>query len=148
MSKAFYSVVAGLAFLLAFNSGQMSSQTIVAQPTQFTKTVQTIPGAISTSLTCIVGYASGCLLKLTDKFTDPYVCGADFTATGQTITIQDAAGVLWIVNGGILGATGAPAGWAFTPSNAAGCRLFPGGVYIQAGSSGVTGRLTISYNPR
>jgi hypothetical protein len=50
------------------------------------------------------------------------------------------------VGGGVLGAAGAPVGWVFVAPSDVSCRRFPGGVYIQAGGSGVTGSVTIKYN--
>lgn len=146
-AKAFASRVFYPAYILALVIvASLVAQTPVPQPTQFLFTVQTIPAAIPTSNTCIVGFAVGCLLKLVPGHTDPYLCGADFSATGQTITLSDANGTPWVVNGAVLGASGAPVGWLFVAPNDAACRMFPGGVYVQAGSSGVTGRLTIKYN--
>lgn len=125
------------------------AQTVVQQPAQFNNVVQTLPGAMPTSLTCVVGYAVGCILKLTatGSSTDPYVCGGDIEASGQTILLQDANAVALLNN--TLGTSGNVVTWFFpTPltSKDDGCRVFPGGVYVQAGSSGVTFRLTIKYN--
>jgi len=125
----------------------LSAQTVVPQPGQFQFTVQTLPGAIPTSLTCLVGKAVGCILQLKPQNSDPQVCGFDFTATGQTITMQDQNGTLWVINGATLGSSGSPVGTMWQAPNDSGCRIFPGGVYIQANTSGVTGRITIKYNP-
>lgn len=121
-------------------------QTIIPQPTQFLHTMQTVPGAIPTSLTCLVGRASGCIFRLSNINSDPQVCGFDFTATGQTIMMQDQNAVPWIINGAALGTLAAGVGTLWTAPNDTGCRMFSGGVYIQAGSSGVTGRVTIKFN--
>lgn len=146
MNKFIQQIGSGAYVLALMTVTALFSQTPVPQPTQFLFTVQTIPAAIPTSNTCIVGFAVGCLLKLIPGHSDPYLCGADFSATGQTITLSDANSIPWVVNGAALGASGAPVGWVFVAPNDAACRMFPGGVYIQAGSSGVTGRLTIKYN--
>lgn len=134
-----------LTFLLSMVAG---AQTVVQQPAQFNYVVQSLPGAMPTSLTCIVGYASGCILRLTPTVssTDPYVCGGDIEASGQTILLQDVNGVALMNN--TLGTSGNVVTWFFTPmtSKDDGCRIFPGGVYVQAGASGVTFRLTIKYN--
>lgn len=125
------------------------SQTVVQQPAQFNFVVQSLPGAVPTSLTCVVGYAVGCIYRLTasGNSTDPYVCGGDIEASGQTITLQDANAVTLLNNA--LGTSGNLVTWWFpTPltSKDEGCRIFPGGVYIQASASGATFRLTIKFN--
>ena len=135
-------------FALLFVGMLLWGQSVVPQPGQFTTTVQMLPGAIPTSLTCIVGPGSGCLLQIAapspgTTATDPYLCAADFLASGQTITLQDGqpTPVAWIVGGGAL--TG---GWEWHATTDSTCRVFPQGLYIVAGSSGVTGKLTIKYN--
>ncbi len=125
------------------------AQTIIPQPAQFLTVVQTVPGAVPTSLTCLVGFDSSCLYKLTHNptATDPYVCGGDIEAAGQTILLQDANAVTLLNN--TLGSSGSQMTWFFpTPltNSDTGCRMFPGGVYIQAGSTGATFRLTIKFN--
>ena len=112
-----------------------------------------IPAAIPTSSTCIAGFASTCKLQLVNTQpglsyspNDPFLCAADFTATGQTITMQDANSNLWIVGGAALGSAGTPTGWSWLANSDATCRRFPGGVYIQSNGAGVTGSLTIKYN--
>lgn len=126
----------------------LQAQPIVVQPGSLNQAVQTRPAAIATSLTCLVGFASGCTFRLPVTSSDPYLCSADFTATGQTITMQDANGVPWIVSGGALGSSGNPAGWEWHSSATISCRWFPGGVYIQANATGVTGKLSVSYQAR
>lgn len=136
-------------FLLAviLIGGAALSQTLIPQPSQLNQAVQTLPGAMPTSLTCIVGRASSCLFVLRSTDTDPYLCNADFTATGQTITMQDANGIIGLLSGAPLPVSGStPTSWAFMANNDASCRIFPGGVYIVAGSSGVTGKMTIKFN--
>ncbi len=93
--------------------------------------VQTRPQAIPTSLTTVISQ-------------DAYICLADFTATGQTILVQDRQGapVVWINN--TLGASMSATTWIFGDHSAnTYCRFFPNGISIQAGSSGVTGYLVI-----
>ncbi len=72
-----------------------------------------------------------------------YVCYADFTATGQNISVQDrqATPVVWINN--VLGASMSPATWFFNAVESTKCRPMPNGITIQAGSSGVTGTMII-----
>lgn len=120
------------------------SQTVVAKPGQLDNTVQMLPGAIPTSSKCLVGAASTCIVRTTST---PYVCAADFTGTGQTITMQDgqATPVVWIVGGGVLGGVGAPVGWGWGVSRDSDCRPFLYGVYLVAGTSGATGSVTIKY---
>jgi len=109
--------------------GTAMAQTVAPQPVNFNTTVQMQPGAFPTALTCLVGFASTCKYVLpgtSDPNHDPYVCNADITASGQTVTLQDANGVTWI--SGTLGTGGSPVTWMPPP----GCRWFPGGLYIQA----------------
>ena len=129
--------------------GVLIAQVVMTHPKSFTNVVMMIPGAVPTSSTCLVGYATGCILRYSKNSTssDPYVCAADFTATGQTITMQDgqATPVPWVVGGGVLGSSGSPAGWTWTAPTDAECRIFPGGVYLQANGSGATGSVIIKY---
>lgn len=133
--------------------GLVGAQTVVVQPAQFNYVVQMVPGTIPTSNTCIVGFASTCISKLTNSSpgtptspNDPFLCAADFTATGQTITLQDANSTPWVVGGAVLGSSGSPVGWTWIANSDSTCRRFPGGVYVIAGGAGVTGSLTIKYN--
>src|ERR1017187_6962746 len=132
--------------LFAVSCLLVSAQTLIVQPAQFNHAYQTVPGAIPTSLTCLVGKAAGCLLRLTATASDPQVCGFDFTATGQTIIMQDQNTIPWVINGVALGTGGAAVGTMWQAPNDLGCRMFSGGVYIQAGGVGVTGRITIKFN--
>lgn len=122
----------------------VTAQNIQPKAGQLNNLVVMLPGAVPTSNTCLVGAGSGCLLKTTAT---PYVCEADFTGTGQTITMQDGqvTPVIWIVGGGALGAMGAPVGWSWNASRDSECRIFPYGVYLVAGSGGATGSVTIKY---
>lgn len=72
---------------------------------------------------------------------DAYVCYADFTATGQTITVQDrqTTPVTWL-NAFTLAAAASP--WSFSASSER-CRFMPNGITIQAGGAGVTGVMII-----
>jgi len=147
LSAAFLLCVATAAY---FWSSPARAQAIVSMPTVFVQHVQTVPGAIPTSSTCLVGYASTCgfVIKRTQTSTDPYVCTGDLAATGQTITIQDANGTVFINN--VLGSSGSVQTTAPLPMGGAGdpyCRDFPGGVYWYASGTGATGRLTIAFNP-
>lgn len=119
------------------------------KPTQFAYVMQTLPGAIPTSLTAVMSVCatgqnpgSGCL----PKGVDAYVCYVDLAATGQTITIQDnqATPVVWITN--ILGTSGSTVSWMYTTNDDARCRWMPGGVYWQASAPGATGYLVIKHN--
>lgn len=136
--------------LFAIALGMAYAQTPVPQPTNLPFIVQTLPAAIPTSSTCIVGpkSVSGCLYKITPSAssTDPYLCAADFTATGQTITMQDGNGVVWIVGGGALGTSGSPTGWEWHAADTSSCRVFPNGLYITSSGAGVTGKVTIRFN--
>lgn len=132
-----------LLFLLFATSFYATAQTVVAKPGQLNNLVQMVPGAIPTSSKCLVGIASTCIVQTSST---PYVCAADFTGTGQTITLQDgqATPVVWL-GGAVLGAIGAPVTWLWNSPIDSGCRAFPYGVYIVAGSSGATGSVTIKY---
>ena len=146
-----------LFILFALVAITATAQTVVqASQSNFAYKVQTVPGAIPTSLTCIVGPAVGCKLQITPvnpssdpTYGAPFLCAVDLTATGQTINIQDgqATPVPWIVAGAALPATGSTAtGLEWHADNDSSCRPFIGGLYIPAGGSGVTGRLLIKYN--
>lgn len=131
------------------------AQLIVQQPGQFNNAVQMVPGAVPTSRTCLVGFSSSCLYVLTNtqlgqptSINDPFVCSADFTGTGQTITLSDINTTPWVVGGAVLGSSGSPVGWVWTAPSDLTCRRFPGGVYIQAGSSGATGSVTVKFMKR
>lgn len=121
-------------------------QTMVQHPGQFNNTWSMFPGTVPTSLTCLAGTASTCKVVLTSANSDPYVCAADFTATGQTITLQDTNGTLWIVGGGALGSGGNPTGWEWHAYNDSLCRQFPRGVYITSNGAGVTGSVIVKWN--
>lgn len=127
-------------------------QIIAAQPTQLTKVVQMVPGAVPTSLTCLVGFSSSCVLQITNSTpgapyspNDPFVCAADFAATGQTVLMQDANANVGLVTGAALGSGGTKTSWSYVAAGDSYCRRFPGGVYVQAGGAGVTGSVTIKY---
>lgn len=130
-----------LAFLVAACA---YGQTVVAKPGQLDNTVQMLPGAIPTSSKCLVGVASTCIVRINST---PYVCAADVTATGQTVTFQDgqATPVVWIFGGQAVGAMGTPGYISFATSRDSDCRPFPYGVYIVAGGAGATGSVTIKY---
>lgn len=143
--------------VVALTCLSLPAQTVVPfSQANFNYTVQTIPGAIPTSSTCVVGPLDACNLKIVaSSFSNdptygaPFLCAVDLLGTGQTITIQDGqvTPVKWIVAGAALPATGSTAtGFEWHADKDSNCRPFIGGLYIQAGSSGVTGRLVIKYN--
>jgi len=149
-------------FMLAAFLGALSGlfiphangQSILPQPGGFNTLVQTQPAAMPTSLTCLVGYASACTLQLTRPVnspgpyqSDPYVCQMDVTANGQTVLVEDGQGTPVPLISGTLGTSGAAASWFYGPyANDTFCRWMPNGVYVQAGSSGVTYHMTVKYN--
>lgn len=95
-----------------------------------TNTAQTRPQAIPTSSTIVISQ-------------DAYICLADFSADGESLTIKDrqATPITWLSN--TLGTTGNVTSWfysAFSPDN---CRWMPNGFTIQAGATGVTGYMVI-----
>ena len=92
--------------------------------------IKTRPGAIPTSLTALISQ-------------DAFICAADVTATGQTITIEDQQGtpIYWISNA--LGSSGNSTTWMFNASQDSNCRWMPGGIKWSASASGATGALTI-----
>ena len=119
------------------------------KPTQLPYVVQTLPGAIPTSMTAIMktcttnqNPGTGCL----PVGIDVYVCYVDLVGSGQTITIQDgqATPVAWIA--APLGTSGNPTSWIYVANDDARCRWMPGGVSWQASASGATGYLTIKHN--
>lgn len=129
------------------------AQQVVNKPVQFNAVGQMLPGSIPTSGTCIVGPAANCLMVIKyapttadPTFGWPYLCAADFVGTGQTITMTDGNGIPWIVSGGTLGSSGAAVGWTLPLTDDARCRVFPGGIYIAAGTTGATGSLIFKYN--
>jgi len=97
---------------------------------QLTNFVVVRPQAIPTSATDVIKQ-------------NAYVCYADFTATGQTISVQDrqATPVVWLNNA--LGASGSASTWFFTPIIPNACRPMPNGITVQAGGAGVTGTMVI-----
>lgn len=132
--------IAGLALSIA------TAQTVVRRPaTSFNSAVVMVPGSFPTSLTCLVGYATNCTFRLFRSVTstDPYLCASDITATTQTVTIQDSAGVAWI-NQVLGGGTTTTDRWQASDDTR--CRVFPDGIYIQASAGGVTGSLTVKFN--
>ena len=74
---------------------------------------------------------------------DAYVCYADFTATGQNLSVQDrqATPTVWL--NAPLGTASTATTWFFTPTVPNGCRPMPNGITIQAGATGVTGTMVI-----
>lgn len=127
----------------------LAAQTIVPQPTTFTNLGQMKPGAIPTSLTCLVGPAgSGCVQSIAATTTSgsPHLCAIDLLATGQTVTIQDGQGtpVKWYST--TLGTSMVPAFFEWHAGKDDACRVFPAGIYIQASATGATGRLSFKYN--
>ena len=136
-------------FIISALLSPVWAQVVITKPAVLTTVVQVVPGPVPTSLTCLVGFASTCLYKLVNTIssTDPYVCSGDITSAGLTILLQDANATPLLNN--TLGTVGSATTWFFpTPltGNDSGCRMFPGGVYIQAGSAGATFSLTVKFN--
>ena len=141
-------ILAAMAVLLL----SLNAQTIVRSTAVYQRSYYTLPGyTIPSSLTCIVGYASTCKIVITktSSSSDPAVCMVDFTANGQTVVFQDLNGNAWI--NAVIGTSGTPVLQTFTVGGPddSGCRVFPGGLYIQATGSGTTtlGQLVVKFNP-
>jgi hypothetical protein len=127
--KTLKTIATGMTFILVMMSFLAMSTAQNGYP-QLTNFVVVRPQAIPTSSTDVIKQ-------------NAYVCYADFTATGQNISIQDrqATPVVWLNN--VLGASMNPVTWFFSPILPNGCRPMPNGITIQAGSSGVTGTMVI-----
>jgi hypothetical protein len=128
-----------------------SAQTIVPAVGVYINVVRVVPGTMSGSLVCLVGYASGCLKVIAHSATssDPAVCSADITSNGQNILIEDANTVAWM-NAALpsVGTVVTTWYWQNPSTNDSTCRVFPGGVYVQATGSGSTVfSMVIKYNP-
>lgn len=129
--------------LLILIADPLLSTTVQQAPGSFSITYEMVPGAVPTSNTCLVGPISGCLIQTQST---PYVCEADFTATGQTITLEDGQPTPVVFINNTLGSTGSPTTWIFSAAGDSYCRSFPSGVYLQANGSGATGYLKIKWN--
>lgn len=97
---------------------------------QLTNFVVVRPQAIPTGATTVISQ-------------DAYVCYADFTATGQNLSVQDrqATPVVWL--NAALGTGAVATTWFFIPTIPNGCRPMPNGITVQSGGSGVTGTMVI-----
>lgn len=118
-----------------------------AKPGQFNYVVQTLPGAVPSSVftavvtTCATGAlpSSGCL----PVGHDAYVCYVDLTGNSVSVTIQDnqATPVVWVVQTLTTGTT-----FTFNAIEDKSCRWFPSGVYWKASGTGATGYMVVKYN--
>lgn len=108
----------------------------------FYYTVETRPGPVPLSSTCLVGPTTNCLYQTTN---DPYVCEIDFGLTGQQITVTDGqtTPVSWLVN--TLGAGGNQVTFGISYDDSQ-CRWMPYGVYWYANTTGATGHIVIKFN--